>query len=93
LFPPLPPSRSPPVAALAAGDITTQNGVQIAHAIGRSNDHAAGYQQATLSFNGTSIPVTSGLSGTLSGSGNAHDTVPLLCGTCAPMNQTGGGGR
>jgi hypothetical protein len=76
-----------PVAALAAGDITTQNGVQIAQAIGRSNDHAAGSQDAYawLSYqNGVylmpSFPAAARLS--------SND--PLPCATCALVNATGG---
>jgi hypothetical protein len=75
------------VAALAAGDITTQNGVQIAHAIGRSNDHAAGNQDpyAWLNYqNGAYLMPFSRVA-------HLPSNDPLLCGTCALVNSTGNG--
>ena len=76
-----------PVAALAAGDVTTQNGVQTAQAIGRSSNQAAGSQDAYAWLDyqdGVHLMPSFPLA-------RLPSNDPLPCGVCALVNATGGG--
>jgi len=76
-----------PVAAFAAGGVETQHGVWIAQPTGGSNVPAAGSQgpYAWLNYqDGTYLMPSSPLV-------RLPSNDPLPCGTCALVNETGGG--